>query len=93
MKHKSETFAKFQEFKSFTEKESGKSIKTLRSDNGGELIKKEFEAYLSKHGIQNQNNVPYTLQQNRVAERKNRTLVEMARCMLYSKGLHKKKIG
>jgi hypothetical protein len=40
LKHKSETFAKFQEFKSFGEKESGKSIKILRSDNEGEFIKK-----------------------------------------------------
>jgi hypothetical protein len=45
---------------------------------------------LSKHGIQHQKIVPYTPQQNGVAERKNSTLVEMARCMLYSKGLHKK---
>ena len=41
-----------------------------------------------KHDIQHQKTVPYTPQQNGVAERKNITLVEMARCMLYSKGLH-----
>jgi hypothetical protein len=46
--------------------------------------------HLSKHGIQHKNIVPYKPQQNGVAERKNRTLVEIARCMLYSKGLHKK---
>jgi transposase InsO family protein len=62
----------------------------LRSDNGGEFIKKEFEAYLSKHRIQHEKTVPYTPQQNGVVERKNGTLVEMARCMLYSKELHKK---
>lgn len=56
----------------------------------GEFVKQEFDAYLSKHGIQHQKTVPYTPQQNGVAERKNKTLVEMARCMLYSKGLHKK---
>ena len=72
------------------ENESNKKIKTLRTDNGGEFIKKEFDAYLSKHGIQHQKTVPYTPQQNGVVERKNRTLVEMARCMLYSKGLLKK---
>ena len=33
--------------------------------------------------------VPYTTQQNGVAKRKNRTLVEMARCMLCSKGFNK----
>jgi transposase InsO family protein len=71
------------------ENEYGKSIKALRTDNGGGFTKKEFTTYLSKHGIQHQMIVPYTTQQNGVAKRKNRTLVEMARCMLYSKGLHK----
>ena len=70
------------------ENEYGKKIKTLRSDNGGEFVKNEFEAFLSKHGIQYQKTVPYTPQQNGVVERKNKTLVAMARCMLYSKGLN-----
>ena len=86
MKH----FFKFQLFKSLVENESGKTIKTLRNDNGGESIKKEFEAFLYKHGIRHQKIVPYTPQKNGLPERKNITLVEMARCMLYSKGLHKR---
>jgi hypothetical protein len=45
LKYKSETFGKFQEFKSMVENESDKSIKTLRTDNGGEFTKKEFIAY------------------------------------------------
>ena len=53
---------------------------------GGNLLRMNLKHFLSKHGIQYQNTVPYTPQQNRVAERKNRMLVEMARCMLYSKG-------
>ena len=57
--------------------------------NGGEFTKKGFNALLYKLGIQHQNSIAYTPQQNRVAERKNRTLVEMDRCMIYSKGLHK----
>ena len=88
-KHTSITFGNFQKFKSMVENEYGKSINTLRIDNGGEFIKKEFNAYLSKHGIQHHKNLPYTPQQKRVYGRKNRTLVEMDRCMLYSKGLHK----
>ena len=65
------------------ENASNKSIRTLRCDNGGEFVKKKIEAYLSKHGIQHQNIIPYTPQQNSVVERKNKTLVKMARCMLY----------
>ena len=56
---------------------------------GGGFVKNEFESFLSKHGIQHQNIVPYTPQQNGVAKRKNITLVEMDRFMFYSKGLHK----
>ena len=44
---------------------------------GGGFVKNEFEAFLSKHGIQHQKTIPYTPQQNGVAERTNRTLVEM----------------
>ena len=74
--------------------EYGKSIKAFRIDNGGELTKKEFNAYvfnayLFKHGIQHQKMIFYTPQQNEVVEMKNRVLVEMVRCMLYSNELHK----
>ena len=85
LKYKSETFGKFQEFKTMVENESNKKIKTLRTNNGGEFIKFFFNTYLSKHGIQHQKIVPYTPQQNMVTTRKNKTLVEMARCMLYLK--------
>ena len=56
-----------------------------------ELIKIKLNAYLYlyKHGIQHQNIVPCTPQQNGVVERKNRTLVEIIKCMLYSKWFHK----
>ena len=74
------------------ENESGKKIKTLRTDNGGQIIKKEFEAFLSKHGIQHQNIVPYTPQQNGVVEQKNKTLVEMANVCFIIKD-YIKKIG
>ena len=84
LKHKSETFGIFQKFRSMFEDESSKCIMNLRIDNGGELIKIKLNAYLYlyKHGIQHQNIVPCTPQQNGVVERKNRTLVEMTRCML-----------
>ncbi len=57
-------------------------MKILRSDNGAEFTNKAFDSYLRKHGIVRQLTVPYTPQQNGVAERFNRTLVEMAKCML-----------
>ena len=49
------------------------------------FTKNKFNAYLYKHGIQHQNIVRYTPQQNGVVKRKNKTLVEMARYMIYLK--------
>jgi hypothetical protein len=45
MKHKSEVFNKFCEFKSFVENQTGRSIKILRSDNGGEYKSNEFISF------------------------------------------------
>ena len=47
----------------------------------------EFNAFLAERGIKHQYTVPYTPQQNGVAERKNRSLMEMARCMVKSHAL------
>ena len=58
---------------------------------GVDSLRKNLNLFLlSKHGIRHQKTVPHTPQQNGLAERKNRTLVEMDRCILYSKGLYKK---
>ncbi len=43
MQKKSETYSKFCEFKALVEKESGKKVKALRSDNGGEYVSNEFK--------------------------------------------------
>eukprot|EP00253_Pinus_taeda_P023024 PITA_23024 len=87
LKLKSEVFNTFLAFKAFVEKQSGHQILKLRTDNGGEYVKKTFINFCTENGIQMQHTVPYTPQQNGVAERKNRTLKEMANCMLQSKGL------
>ena len=60
---------------------------TLRSDRGGEYLSIEFNAFLADCGIKHQCTMPYTPQQNGVAERKNGSLMEMARCMVKSQHL------
>ena len=85
MKHKSDTLAKFQEFKSMAENTTGKRIKILRCDNGGEYDK--FNSTCVNLGIIRQTTAPYSPQQNGVAERLNRTIMESARCMLHQAGL------
>ena len=65
-----------------TTNDSGFKIGRLRTDNGGEYISSEFEEYLKFKGICHEVTVPYTPEQNGVAERLNRTLMEAARSMI-----------
>lgn len=87
MKQKLEVLSKFKEFEAWATNFTGRKIKTLRSDNGGEYLSKQFDEYLASKGIQRQLRAPYTPEQNGVAERMNRTLLESARCMLKHAGL------
>ncbi|WVZ64972.1 hypothetical protein U9M48_014412 [Paspalum notatum var. saurae] len=62
--------------------ESHKAMRAIRSDNGGEFRNSRFENFCRDLGLEHQFSSPYTPPQNGVVERKNRTLVEMARTML-----------
>ena len=73
--------------KALVENQFGRKLKVLRSDNGGEYVKSEFILYFADASIQMQHSIPYTPQQNGVAERKNRSLKEMATCMMEDKTL------
>ena len=57
-------------------------MKTLCTDNEGEFTFTEFKNYLKKEGIKHELTIPKFPEQNGVAERLNRTLVEMIRSML-----------
>ena len=83
LKAKSEVFEKFKEFKALIENLSDKKIKTLRSDNGGEYTSKDFEAFCKDAEIKRELTTPYNPQQNGVAERKNRTIMEAVKTMIY----------
>ncbi|KAM2645310.1 hypothetical protein EV1_018869 [Malus domestica] len=87
MKYKSESFEMFKEFKNEVEKQTGKQIKTLRSDRGGEYLSNEFLDYLKECGIVSQWTPPGTPQHNGVSERRNRTLMNMVRSMMSSANL------
>ncbi|RDX72698.1 hypothetical protein CR513_47774, partial [Mucuna pruriens] len=82
IKTKSSVFSQFKEFKAQVELETGRKIKCLRTDNGGEYVDGEFLAFCKQEGIVRQFSVPHTPQQNGVAERMNRTLLERIRAML-----------
>jgi hypothetical protein len=79
----------FKDFKAIVEKQSGYKISTVRSDQGGEFTANDFEAFCTQQGIRHQTKPAYTPQLNDVAERKNRTILDMARSLLKAKKLPK----
>jgi hypothetical protein len=87
LKAKGEVFDKFKEYKALVENQTGMKIKTFRSDNGREFVSKKLDNFLHESGIQRQTSAPYTPQQNGVAERANRTIMECARSMIHAQGL------
>ena len=82
LKEKSEAFENFKVFKGLAEKETKGSVRTFRTDRGGEFMSHEFMAYCEKNDINRHTTAPYSPQQNGVVERQNRTLFEMTRSLL-----------
>ncbi|GJV15917.1 retrotransposon protein, putative, ty1-copia subclass [Tanacetum coccineum] len=81
-KHKNEVFETFKVFQKEVENQLGKTIKSLRSDRGGEYKSQEFLDHIKDHGIIAHRTPPYTPQHNGVLERRNRTLLDMVRSMM-----------
>ncbi|WVY90631.1 hypothetical protein V8G54_036145 [Vigna mungo] len=79
IKVKSDVFLVFKNFKLLAENQSGKALKMLRTDGGGEYVSREFKNYCTKNGIQHEITTPYTPQHNVVAERRSRTRLDIAR--------------
>jgi transposase InsO family protein len=71
MNTKDEVFSWFQEFRAQVENQTGKKIKVLRSDNGGEYTSNDFKDFCKEARIKRELKVSYNPQQNGVVERKN----------------------
>jgi transposase InsO family protein len=84
MKNKDESFDMFKKYKTEVENQNDKRMKVLKSDRGGEYFPQEFTNYCEENGLIHQRSAPYTPQQNGVAERKNRILVDMLNVMIIS---------
>ena len=82
MKTRVELFSIFQKFHVEIRTQFNTSIRILRSDNAKEYFSTPFSSFMSSHGIFHQSSSTYTPQQNGVAERNNRHLVETARTLL-----------
>ena len=84
LKTKDQALDAFVKFKAEAENVTGEKIKVLRSDRGGEFLAATFREECEKARIQRHLTAPYCPQQNGVVERKNRTVMEMARSLLKS---------
>ena len=90
LKQKSEALTAFKQYEAnLTRQHPGAKLRKLRSDRGGEYLSAEFDQYLKDQGIERQLTVHHSPQQNGVAERLNRTLVEHARAMLLARDMPK----
>ncbi|RVW45822.1 Retrovirus-related Pol polyprotein from transposon RE1 [Vitis vinifera] len=82
MKTKDEVNLLFQKFHKMIETQYNAKVWVLRSDNGGEYQSSDLQKYLEGHDIIHQTSCSNTPQQNEVAERKNRHLLEVVRASL-----------
>ncbi|KAI0509952.1 hypothetical protein KFK09_010552 [Dendrobium nobile] len=82
LQHKSDVFHTFVNFKTYIERFTNNKIKILRTDGGAEFVNLNFKNYLRSQGILHQLSCPYTPEQNGLAERKHRHIIETTRTML-----------
>ncbi|GJT37766.1 retrovirus-related pol polyprotein from transposon TNT 1-94 [Tanacetum coccineum] len=87
LRHKNEAFSKFKEWKQLVENQTGRKQKKLRTDNGLEFCNQKFNNLCKESGIARHLTVAGTPQQNGLAERMNRTLLNKVRCLLIHSGL------
>ncbi|GJS46669.1 hypothetical protein Tco_0596790 [Tanacetum coccineum] len=82
LKTKDVTFSILRDFITEIENLKDLKVKIIRCDNGGEFRNKDMDGFCSRKGIKREFSNARTPQQNGVAERRNRTLIEAARTML-----------
>ena len=87
--HKDESFENFKVFCKRVQNEKGFCISAIRSNHGREFENIHFENFYRENGISHNFSCARTPQQNGVVERKNRTLQEMARSMLFENSVPK----
>jgi len=89
IKHKSEVKDLIETMIHKIKTETGCKVKVFRTDNGLEFVIKEITSVLQKYRKSHQTTVPYTPEQNGKIEHENRTIIEAARTMLYTRNLSK----
>ena len=85
--HKNDDFKVFEIFSKRVQKEKCFCISSMGSDHGTEVENEFFKTFCNENGISHTFSSPRTPQQNGIVERKNKTLMEMARTMLHEYNL------
>jgi hypothetical protein len=89
LKNKDKTLDYFKIYKAEVKNQLERKIKHLRSDRGGEYFPILFDEFCAEHGIIHERTTPYSPESNGIAERKNRTLIDLVNAMLDTAGLSK----
>ncbi|GJT06568.1 putative RNA-directed DNA polymerase, partial [Tanacetum coccineum] len=87
LKGKDEVFLHIVIFYNLVKNQFDKTIKVFRSDNGTEFINQNMDKFCKEKGILHQTSCPYTPQQNGVAERKHRHLLNVGRALMFQGGI------
>lgn len=85
--NKNQVLSKFQHFVHLMTTTTGQSIKTFHTDNGGEYTSKEFSDFCSSKGISRELVPPYTPKCNGVAERRDRLILDITKCLVIDRAL------
>jgi hypothetical protein len=89
IQHKSDAYHCFVKFKTLVETQFSAKIQQLQSDGGGEYTSNLFQSFLTTNGILHRKSCPYISQQNGLAERKLRHILETGLTLLAQSGLSK----
>ena len=87
LRRKDQVLQVFQRFVTLVETQTGKKVKCLHYDNGGEYVSKAFQDFCDAKGIKRELTAPYNPPQNGVSERMNRTIQEKIKSMLSNASL------
>lgn len=77
------TLSAMKHYHAMAERQTGKKLKKIRTDGGGEWVSEKWEAWTAEHGIIHETTAPYSSSANGVPERGNRTFLERARSMMH----------
>lgn len=87
LKRKSDALSCFKRYKAWAETQTERKLKCIRSDRGGEFFGRDFDEFLAEHGIERQQSVARSPQQNGRAERWQQTIANKAEAMRHHAGL------